>query len=109
MLLFRDLEARKACICLTWYTPAAITKAGEWVFQNSWNPKTSISGHDLHFPSHDPESDQKNAGLEHYAEFKHVFGKILELSIATLLLVDALIEIVLTASEKPNKKKNYAY
>lgn len=52
---------------------------------------------------------KKNAGLEHYAEFKHVFGKILELSIATLLLVDALIEIVLTASEKPNKKKNYAY
>jgi len=27
VLLFR--EARKACICLTWYTPAAIAKAGE--------------------------------------------------------------------------------
>ena len=100
-------EAKKGCICLTWYTPAVIAKA---LLENLPHietkfvkthciQRTSINGQELHFPSHDPQFTG-SAGRERYTRFKGFFGKLAMLSVSLLSLVVVLIDIVANASEE---------
>lgn len=89
-------EAKKGCVSITWYTPAAIAKTlqenlSNIEFKTHGILQASISGQELHFYSRAPELDHYSGG---------VFDKLLRFSIAALLLVVVLIVIVLSGSEK---------